>query len=71
MVLQLEPKARTRMAHRILENLDELSPDENAWVWAAEAPRRSEATNTGTISSKSANDVFRDAPPATAPTSSR
>lgn len=84
MALQLEPKARARLAHRILENLDELSPDENARVWAAEAQRRSEAINTGTISSKSADDVFRDAralscpprasprrPPATSPTSSR
>lgn len=59
--LQLEPKARARLAHRLLERLDELSPDENARVWAEEAQRRAEAINTGTLASKPADDVFRDA----------
>ena len=59
--LQLEPKARARLAHRLLESLDELSPDENARVWAEEAQRRAEAINTGTLSFKAADDVFRDA----------
>ena len=59
--LQLEPKARARLANRLLESLDELSPDENARVWAEEAQRRAEAINAGSLSSKSADDVFRDA----------
>lgn len=59
--LQLEPKARARLTHRLLESLDELSPDENARVWAEEAQRRAEAINTGTLASKPADDVFRDA----------
>ena len=59
--LQLEPKARARLANRLLESLDELSPDENARVWAEEAQRRADAINAGSLSSKSADDVFRNA----------
>ncbi len=59
--LQLEPKARARLANRLLESLDELSPEENDRVWAEEAQRRAEAMNAGTLSSRSAEDVFRDA----------
>ena len=59
--LKLEPRARARLAGRLLESLDELSPDENAAVWAEEAQRRADALNTGSLSSRSAEDVFRDA----------
>ena len=59
--LKLEPRARARLAGRLLESLDELSPDENAAVWAEEAQRRADAVNTGSLSSRSAEDVFRDA----------
>ena len=59
--LQLEPKARARLANRLLESLDELSPEENERLWAEEAQRRAEAMNAGTLSSRSAEDVFRDA----------
>ena len=59
--LQLDPKARARLANRLLDSLDELSPDENTQLWAEEAQRRAEAINAGALSSRSADDVFRDA----------
>lgn len=59
--LKLEPKARARLAGRLLESLDELSPDENARLWVEEAQRRAEALDAGSLSSRSAADVFRDA----------
>ena len=59
--LKLEPRARARLAGRLLESLDELSPDENAAVWAEEAQRRADALDAGSLSSRSVEDVFRDA----------
>ena len=59
--LRLEPKARARLAGRLLESLDELSPDENARLWTEEAQRRADALEAGSLSSRSAEDVFRDA----------
>jgi hypothetical protein len=59
--LQVEPKACARLANRLLDSLDELSPDENTRLWAEEAQRRAEAMNAAALSSKSADDVFRDA----------
>ncbi len=38
--LQLEPRSRARLAERLLESLDDLSPDDNTRNWAEEAPRR-------------------------------
>ena len=32
--LRLEPKARARLAGRLLESLEEFTPDENARLWA-------------------------------------
>lgn len=59
--LKLDPKSRARLAERLLESLDELTPDENARIWAEEAQRRVEALDAGTLSSRPASDVFRDA----------
>ncbi len=59
--LKLEPRARARLAGRLLESLDELSPDESARLWAEEAQRRADALDAGSLSSRSAEDVFRDA----------
>ena len=59
--LKLEPRARARLAGRLLESLDELSPDENARLWAEEAQRRADALEAGSLSSRSAEDVLRDA----------
>ena len=59
--LKLEPKARARLAERLLDSLENLSPEENARIWAEEAQRRAEALDSGSLSSRSADDVFREA----------
>jgi putative addiction module component (TIGR02574 family) len=59
--LKLEPKARARLAERLLDSLEELSPEENARMWAEEAQRRADALDAGTLKARSAEDVFRDA----------
>ena len=38
--LKLDPKARARLAGRLLESLEELSKAENQHVWVEEAQRR-------------------------------
>lgn len=59
--LKLEPKARARLAERLLDSLEHLSPDENARLWAEEAQRRAEALDSGSLSSHQADEVFREA----------
>jgi hypothetical protein len=59
--LKLDPKARARLAERLLESLEALSPEENAGIWAEEAERRADALEAGTLSSRAADDVFGDA----------
>ena len=60
-VLKLEPKARARLAGRLLDSLEDLSPEENARAWAQEAQRRADALDAGTLTARSAEAVFRDA----------
>ena len=38
--LKLDPKARARLAEKLLESLEELSDSENARLWAEESERR-------------------------------
>jgi hypothetical protein len=38
--LKLDPKARARLAEKLLESLETLSDQENERVWAEEADRR-------------------------------
>lgn len=59
-VLKLDPKGRARLAGRLLDSLESLSSEENARIWAEEAQRRAEALDAGTLSSRSADEVFRD-----------
>ena len=59
--LKLDPKARARLAERLLDSLEQLSPDENARIWAEEAQRRGEALDAGLLSSQPADEVFREA----------
>jgi hypothetical protein len=59
--LKLEPKARARLAGRLLESLEQLSPEENARIWSEEALRRADALDRGALSSRPADLVFRDA----------
>ena len=55
--LKLEPKARARLAERLLESLETLSDKENERLWAEEAERRDAEWQ----SSRPAGDVLRDA----------
>ena len=59
--LNLDPKSRARLAERLLESLDNLTPDENARIWAEEAQRRADALDAGSLTSRPAGDVFREA----------
>lgn len=59
--LKLEPSQRARLAERLLDSLENLTPEENARLWAEEAQRRSDALDAGTLHSRAAEDVFRDA----------
>lgn len=59
--LSLEPKARARLDGRLLESLDELTPEENARLWAEEAEQRSAALDAGSLTARPAEEVFRDA----------
>lgn len=58
--LKLEPKARARLAERLLDSLEPVT-EENALVWAEEAQRRALALDSGALSSRPTEDVFRDA----------
>ena len=59
--LKLEPKSRARLAERLLESLEQLSPEENARIWAEEAQRRADALDAGSLAGQPADDVFREA----------
>jgi hypothetical protein len=59
--LRLDPRGRARLAERLLESLENLSPEENARIWAEEAQRRAAALDSGALSSRPADEVFRDA----------
>jgi len=59
--LKLEPKARARLAARLLESLESLSPEENERLWVEEAQRRAEAMESGTPAGRPAEVVFREA----------
>ncbi len=54
--LKPDPKGRARLV-----GLEALSPEENARIRAEEAQRRLEALDSGVLSSRSADEVLRDA----------
>ena len=55
--LKLEPKARARLAERLLESLETLSDKENERLWAEEAERR----DADWQPSRPVGEVLRDA----------
>ena len=59
--LKLDPKARARLAGKLLESLENLSEEENLRLWAEEAQRRDAEMDTNSGSSSSANETFREA----------
>ena len=59
--LKLDAKGRARLAGKLLESLESLSPDENARLWAEEAQRRDAEMDSNAEASCPADEVFRDA----------
>lgn len=59
--LRLDPKARARLAGKLLESLESLSEKENVRLWAEEAQRRDAEMDANPGSSCSATEVFREA----------
>jgi hypothetical protein len=59
--LKLDPKARARLAGKLLDSLENLSEEENARLWAEEAQRRQAEMDTHPGSGCSAEEAFRDA----------
>jgi hypothetical protein len=59
--LKLDPKARARLAEKLLESLEQLSEAENARLWAEEAERRDAEWDAKAGPSRPAADVLRAA----------
>lgn len=58
--LKFDPKARGRLAGKLLESLEDLSEEENARVWAEEARRRDVEMDENSDAGCPADEVFRD-----------
>jgi Putative addiction module component len=59
--LKLEPKARARLAERLLRSLEVLSDGENETLWAEEAERRDADCDAAPSAARPSTDVLRDA----------
>jgi hypothetical protein len=59
--LKLDPKARARLARKLLTSLEDLSEEESARLWAEEAQRRDAEMDANPDSGIPATDVFREA----------
>lgn len=59
--MKLDPKARARLAGKLLESLDTLSEAENERAWAEEAERRDRDLGSDRDGGRSADEVLRDA----------
>lgn len=59
--LGLDPRSRARLAGKLLESLETLSPEENAEIWAEEALRRDAELESDPGQARGADDVFREA----------
>lgn len=59
--LKLDPRARARLAARLLESLESLSDQENERLWAEEADRRDADWDKASGVIRPASDVLRDA----------
>ena len=59
--LRLDSRERARLAHQLLRSLEPL-PDEDAeLLWLEEAERRNAEIESGTCSTKPADEVLREA----------
>ena len=59
--LKLSPKARARLAEKLLESLEDLPEAENARLWAEEARRRNKQWDASRGLGRPAAKVHRDA----------
>ena len=59
-VLELPLDQRAALAERLLESLDELTPEELQQVWAAEAERRYQAYTSGNLGARDGADTHRE-----------
>ncbi len=59
--LKLEPKARARLAEKLLESLEQLSDEENARLWAEDAERRDREWDAKAGIDRPASEVLRAA----------
>ena len=59
--LKLDPKARARLAEKLLESLETLSDEENERLWGEEADRRDADWDAAPGTARPATDVLRDA----------
>ena len=59
--LKLDPKSRARLAQSLLASLDELSEEECARLWVAEAQRRDAEMEADPKTGRPAEEVFREA----------
>lgn len=58
--LKLDPKARARLASRLLESLEELSETENQQIWAEEARRRDQEIDEDRSAEVAGDQVLRE-----------
>ena len=59
--MKLDPKARARLAGKLLESLESLSEEENEQLWAEEARRRDSDLDSDGDGGRAADEVLRDA----------
>jgi len=59
--LKLKPEARAELAEKLLRSLEDLSDEDIERLWAEEAVRRDTELDSGTVSMRDAEDVFREA----------
>ena len=59
--MRLDPKARARLAGRLLESLDTLSEAENERTWAEEAEQRDRDLDSDPDGGRGADELLRDA----------
>jgi hypothetical protein len=60
-VLSLSPTDRARLAEKLLESLDQLSPEENDRLWAEEVLRRDRELDADATSGRPSAVAVRDA----------
>lgn len=59
--MKLNPEARAKLAHALLESLEDLSEAEVERLWVEEAIRRDEEIDSGKVSLRQADEVLKDA----------